>query len=224
VGHGSKEGWDVFGPERKVTKSEGNVLYELDGKPALSLYKQYLGEKAEGLPASGLLFPLALRQPGEKEKVLVRTLLAVDAANLADGRFLIVVGDVTGHGISSAIITGAAKAACDLAMSLHRNGLKCEDLLKLMNAAIHGAARQRLLMSCVAAIIDPRSGTLWLANAGHAFPYLVREQAGMYEVTPLIAHGAPLGANQDSVYTTVQAQLRPNDVLVWYTSPWSWRA
>jgi serine/threonine protein kinase len=80
VAHGSKGGWDAFGPQRKVTRSEGNVLYELDGKPALDLYKQYLGDKASGLPATGLLFPLALRQPGDEEKFLVRTLLAVDAA------------------------------------------------------------------------------------------------------------------------------------------------
>lgn len=80
ISHGSKGGWDAFGPQRKVTRSEGNVLHELDGKPALELYKQYLGDKASGLPATGLLFPLALRQPGDEEKFLVRTLLAVDAA------------------------------------------------------------------------------------------------------------------------------------------------
>src|SRR5690606_29012451 len=47
VGHGSVGGWDTFGPERLITRSEGNVLYEFDGKPALELYKRYLGEEAE---------------------------------------------------------------------------------------------------------------------------------------------------------------------------------
>ncbi|HVY49236.1 MAG TPA: FIST N-terminal domain-containing protein, partial [Minicystis sp.] len=61
VGHGSRGGWDIFGPERRVTRAAGNVLYELDGKPALSLYKRYLGEQAAGLPSTALLFPLALR-------------------------------------------------------------------------------------------------------------------------------------------------------------------
>jgi len=78
IGHGSKGGWDKFGPERVVTKSDGNVLYELDGKPALALYKEYLGDKAKGLPASGLLFPLSLRASSKDDKALVRTLLAVD--------------------------------------------------------------------------------------------------------------------------------------------------
>ena len=78
IGHGSKGGWDKFGPERLVTRSAGNVLYELDGKPALQLYKEYLGDRAAGLPATGLLFPLALRASRADEKSLVRTILAVD--------------------------------------------------------------------------------------------------------------------------------------------------
>ena len=78
IGHGSKGGWDQFGPERLVTKSHGNVLYELDGRPALHLYKEYLGDRAAGLPATGLLFPLAIRSSLSEGKSLVRTILAVD--------------------------------------------------------------------------------------------------------------------------------------------------
>src|SRR5438105_6845375 len=46
VGQGSRGGWDAFGPERRITRSHANVLYELDGKPALALYKEYLGKHA----------------------------------------------------------------------------------------------------------------------------------------------------------------------------------
>ena len=70
-------GWDMFGPERLITRSEGSVLYELDGQSALGLYKDYLGEHADGLPATGLLFPLALRGD-DGETPVVRTILAVD--------------------------------------------------------------------------------------------------------------------------------------------------
>ena len=80
LGNGSKGGWDKFGPERRVTKSNGNILYELDGRPALQLYKEYLGDRAAGLPATGLLFPLAIRTSPTDGKVLVRTILAVDEA------------------------------------------------------------------------------------------------------------------------------------------------
>ena len=78
IGHGSQGGWLIFGPERTVTRSKGNVLYELDGKPALQLYKQYLGEKASELPASALLFPLSLRPDPTQEKTIVRTILSID--------------------------------------------------------------------------------------------------------------------------------------------------
>jgi len=80
VGHGSKGGWDTFGVERKVTRSEGNVLYELDGRPALALYKEYLGDRASELPAAALLFPLTLRADTANDRRLVRTILAVDEA------------------------------------------------------------------------------------------------------------------------------------------------
>lgn len=81
VGYGSLGGWDPFGLERTITKSEDNVLYELDGKPALELYKEYLGEQAKDLPGSGLLFPLRLRiKNGDKEVEVVRTILGVDEA------------------------------------------------------------------------------------------------------------------------------------------------
>jgi len=80
VGYGSLGGWDSFGPERQITKSNGNVLYELDGQSALALYKRYLGEHASGLPASGLLFPLSLRTH-EASAPVVRTILSVNEAD-----------------------------------------------------------------------------------------------------------------------------------------------
>ena len=78
VGHGSRGGWDKFGPERLVTHSSANVLFELDGRPALEIYRSYLGDRAAGLPATALLFPLALRDDCDDEVRLVRTVLAVD--------------------------------------------------------------------------------------------------------------------------------------------------
>jgi hypothetical protein len=77
TGYGSLGGWDSFGPERLVTKSKANVLYELDQRPCLELYKKYLGDHASGLPATGLLFPLSLRTY-EGEERIVRTILGVN--------------------------------------------------------------------------------------------------------------------------------------------------
>jgi hypothetical protein len=75
---GSKSGWDSFGVERRISRSVGNVLYELDGESALALYKRYLGEHAAGLPGSGLHFPLAIRPEGTGTRTLVRTILGVN--------------------------------------------------------------------------------------------------------------------------------------------------
>lgn len=89
VGYGSMGGWDPFGPERLVTRSRGNVVYELDGVSALELYQRYLGDRAAELPASGLLFPLSLRS-GPGGEAVVRTILAVDE----ESRSLTFAGDV----------------------------------------------------------------------------------------------------------------------------------
>ncbi|HEX4924884.1 MAG TPA: FIST C-terminal domain-containing protein, partial [Bdellovibrionales bacterium] len=78
--HGSQGGWNIFGPERRITKSRGNILYELDGRPALDLYKEYLGEKAAGLPSTALLFPLQVRRDRGNSAPLVRTILSVNEA------------------------------------------------------------------------------------------------------------------------------------------------
>jgi hypothetical protein len=78
IGFGSLGGWDAFGPERLVTRSAANILYELDNQPALALYKKYLGEYAKDLPASGLLFPLSLRNTDGES--VVRTILGVNEA------------------------------------------------------------------------------------------------------------------------------------------------
>lgn len=79
IGYGSLGGWDPFGPDRLITRSEGNVLYELDGSSALELYKTYLGSHTANLPASGLLFPLSLRGENGEQRV-VRTILGIDEA------------------------------------------------------------------------------------------------------------------------------------------------
>ncbi len=122
---GSAGGWDPFGPHRLITKSAGNVLFELDGQPALALYKRYLGERAAGLPATGLLFPLSLLADREAECGLVRTILAVDessqsltfAGDLPEGRYVRLM-----RAGGDALIGGAGQAADGLRSSGPRAG------------------------------------------------------------------------------------------------------
>jgi hypothetical protein len=81
IGLGSQGGWDTFGPQRLITRSNSNVLFELDNQSALALYKEYLGSHAAGLPGSALLFPLSIREAADAPRALVRTVLGVDEAN-----------------------------------------------------------------------------------------------------------------------------------------------
>lgn len=118
VSAGSRGGWTSFGPHRLVTRSRGNVLYELDGRPALALYKRYLGRRAAGLPASGLLFPLSIRPEDGSREPLVRTILAVDEA----AQSLTFAGDVPQgwkarlmRANPEQLIEGSARAARDAA-------------------------------------------------------------------------------------------------------------
>ncbi len=95
IGYSSKGGWDSFGIERLVTKSDKNVLYELDGSPALEIYKSFLGDKANDLPSSGLLFPLSMRTNIDSTPV-VRTILGISekeqsltfAGNIPEGSYV----------------------------------------------------------------------------------------------------------------------------------------
>ncbi|MHA7944843.1 FIST signal transduction protein [Formosa sp. 3Alg 14/1] len=83
-------GWTPFGPERTVTKSEGNILYELDNLPALDLYKKYLGEKSKALPGAALLYPLNVTTENENQSI-VRSILNINEAENA----IVLAGDIT---------------------------------------------------------------------------------------------------------------------------------
>jgi hypothetical protein len=80
IGFGSLGGWDPFGPERLITKSKGDILYEVDNKSALDLYKRYLGDHVNDLPSSALLFPLQVRSK-EDECGVVRTILGINESD-----------------------------------------------------------------------------------------------------------------------------------------------
>jgi hypothetical protein len=112
---GALGGWKPYGPPRKVTKSEKNVVYEMDDKPALPLYRMYIGEAfSRGLPGTGLKFPLAVIEEGKRDVEKIRTLLAIDSkANSLTFAGNVEVGETvrlcqTNHG---RLVEGAGNAA-----------------------------------------------------------------------------------------------------------------
>lgn len=112
--HGSFGGWEPFGPARKVSRCDGNILYELDGEPALAVYERYLGGYAKDLPASGLLFPLDMLTKDQEKNGLIRTILGVDK----NAGSLILAGEIDPDGYlrlmhtsTNGLVNGAQTAA-----------------------------------------------------------------------------------------------------------------
>lgn len=131
---GSFGGWETFGPPRQVTRCSGNILHELDGEPALAVYKRYLGEHACALPASGLLFPFAIPGDDPQAAGLIRSILGIDEASGS----LILAGDVVPgsflkmmHASTEKLVRGADRAAA------------------LAQPSPAGSPRLALLVSCV---------------------------------------------------------------------------
>jgi serine phosphatase RsbU (regulator of sigma subunit) len=138
--------------------------------------------------------------------------------DMPDGRILVVIGDVTGHGVPSAMITAAAKAACDVVRSTEGAKLTVTRLLEVMNRAIFESAKRKFVMTCFASIIDPKARTITYANAGHNFPYLFRPGAGeAQDFQVLMSRGNRLGDLEESTYAEKTHTLQNGDVLVWYT-------
>lgn len=114
VGTGSVGGWAPFGPRRRITRARGNVLHELDGVPALRLYKQYLGARAAELPSSALLFPISLTSERMGRRGVVRTVLSVDereesmtfAGDMPEGSIAQLM-----HTVFDRLVEGASAAA-----------------------------------------------------------------------------------------------------------------
>jgi serine phosphatase RsbU (regulator of sigma subunit) len=137
---------------------------------------------------------------------------------LVGDKVLIVIGDVTGHGVPSAMITAAAKAACDVARSVYQDDVAVTKLLEIMNYAIFESAKRKFVMTCFASIVDTKKRTITYANAGHNFPYLFRAgEDGKGEFGSLMIRGNRLGDLRESKYEAKSTDLLSGDILVWYT-------
>ena len=153
IGYGSFGGWDSFGVERSVTKSEGNVVYEIDNTPALELYKSFLGNQAKDLPSSGLLFPVNMRIETDGDPV-VRTILAIDeqkqsltfAGDIPEGSYIKLM-----KANIDRLINGAEKAA---KVSIDPLGQDKADLAILISCVGRKLVLKQLIEEEVEAVQD----------------------------------------------------------------------
>jgi hypothetical protein len=131
ISYASYGGWIPFGPERVITKAEGNILYEIDGQPALDLYKKYLGDKSSELPQASLLYPLNVTPHGKKEPV-VRTILNIDN----DAQSMILAGDAPVNSrvqLMMASVDGIAQGAFSAAKYGIKNRTTAPELALLVS-------------------------------------------------------------------------------------------
>lgn len=163
LGHGSFHGWVPFGPLRKVTRADGNLLYELDGEPALAMYRRYLGEYAKQLPASALLFPFEVVGETDGGGGLIRTILGIDEAR----GMLTLAGDVRQggkvrlmHASTDSLVQGAHTAA----QSAARPGGQGDALALLVSCVGRKLAMGARVDEEIEAVVDVLGREAWLAG------------------------------------------------------------
>jgi hypothetical protein len=133
---GNAGGWMPFGPRRTITRSEGNILHELDGRPAFELYRRYLNEEdLLALPGSALLFPLRIEPQGQSGQDVMRTILAIDQQSGA----MTFAGDMP-QGWSAQLMRGNADRMTESA---------AEAMRKAQGDAGSEAEGLALLVSCI---------------------------------------------------------------------------
>jgi serine phosphatase RsbU (regulator of sigma subunit) len=137
---------------------------------------------------------------------------------LPDGRVLVAIGDVTGHGVASAMVTAAAIGACDVCVRRSGASIDLRELTAALDAAVRRVGGGALAMTCFAAILDPKAQEVRFVSCGHTPPYLCRPSDKTIELHALVGRGNPLGGS--SLGGAPKVQLRPiqaGDLLVWYT-------
>lgn len=127
---------------------------------------------------------------------------------------LLVVGDVTGHGAASAIVTGAIKGACDVARMGMRGALRPPQLMRMLNRILREATRDDFIMTAVVLRLAAGGGIGAITNAGHRAPLLVRNG----QVTALQAvRDPPLGSTESHGYSEMEFEVSRGDLLVIFT-------
>lgn len=189
VGYGSVGGWDAFGPERRVTKSKGNVLYELDGEPALDLYVKYLGEHASRLPSSGLFFPLAIRPPQSSGTAVVRTILGVDER----ARTLTFAGDIpSGCGArlmranTERLVDGAFEAARTSMLGMQQESAQLAVLISCVGRKLVLKQRTEEEVEAVQEVIGRGATLAGFYSYGEIAPFVPGARAEMHNQTMTI--------------------------------------
>lgn len=137
-------------------------------------------------------------------------------ASLDAQRVVIGIGDVTGHGLSTALVATSATSGFASAMTLREpSQVNAQMLITSLNVTLANVGRGEHQMSSALAVLDVSTGHIDYAAGAHPSPLVFNRNSG--QVASLPSRGPLLGASVSSQFTSRQAQLRPGDVVVWYT-------
>jgi steroid delta-isomerase-like uncharacterized protein len=134
-----------------------------------------------------------------------------DFLELEDGHLGLVVGDATGKGMPAALVMATTRGMLRaVAQSLDSPG----EVLARVNDALYPDIPSGMFVTCFYAILEPASGSLRYANAGHDLPYVHLHGEGTHE---LRARGMPLGLMPEMGYEEKEAVLREGDSVLFYS-------
>ena len=189
--HGSFGGWSPFGPARKVTRCDHNVLFELDGEPALEVYKRYLGEHAKGLPASALLFPFAMLGSDHNEAGLIRTILGMDEK----AGSLTLAGDIDPagylrlmHASTDALVDGAEAAAQAAKKALDSDGQGLALLVSCVGRKLVMGGRVDEEVEAVGDVFGQRAVLTGFYSNGEISPFTGNMECKLHNQTMTITY------------------------------------
>ena len=133
-----------------------------------------------------------------------------DVLTLPGGRIGLAIGDVAGHGVRAAALMGQMRAALRAyALENHSPAVVLELLDRMLRST-----RERAMATVIYAVIEPETGKVRYASAGHPPPLLV-DDSGARLLDP--ATGPPVGTILDSAYTEAELEMRPGETLLLYT-------
>ncbi|CAN5738980.1 hypothetical protein BH20ACT12_BH20ACT12_08340 [soil metagenome] len=135
-----------------------------------------------------------------------------DFLELTDGRLGLVVGDATGKGVPAALVMASTRSM--LRAVAQASDYSPGDVLSRVNDSLVIDIPSNMFVTCFYAILDPNSGTLRYANAGHDLPYLRRRGGDAEE---LRARGMPLGLMPDMTYEEKQTILEAEEAALLYS-------
>ena len=235
----------LAGSAKKIASGDLNARADVGGNDEIGFLSRNFNNMADRI--SGLLTETAEKATMQKElegaRIIQETLLPPsgvierpplkilgyfrsasvcggdfwNVADLDDGRTLVVVGDVTGHGVPSAMITATANSSMDTVRNIRGKNLSLTYLLEEMNRTIFASAKRKFVMTFFAVAYDQARNQLSFANAGHNFPFLLTREQGKLDLRSLVARGNRLGDVEESRYMEQTIPVQAGDTLVMYT-------